>query len=182
MLIISNLYIFCISGFVLLLSGCSVLNPSQVPVSDCGPLKTPCEEICQPETDPIAACSVEGQLLAAAKSIDRSLNVLASAQEAESPPVLQTLPLVSPEGGMGNTADIDWAGPIGPLIEKIARMTDYRVKILGNEPPIPIIVNITARRTVIAEILQNASYQAGRRAHILVFPANRVIELRYLST
>ena len=67
------------------------------------------------------------------------------------------------------------------MIDKIASMTNYRVKVLGNEPPIPILVSISAKKTVIADILQNASLQAGKRAHILVFPESRLIEVRYLS-
>lgn len=170
-----------LSFIALTLTGCSVLRP---PINDptvCPKPKLPCEETCSPEVDPTSACSVEGQLVSAAKSIEKSLHTLAAAQEAESPPILRTAPLVTPEGGMGNTADIDWTGPLAPLIDKIARMTDYRLKILGNEPAIPIMITITAKRAVIAEILQNACFQAGRRAHIVVYPSTRVIELRYLS-
>jgi len=168
------------SLFLSTLTGCTMLKQPIFLPEPCPP-KLPCGEVCEPELDPIAACSVEGQLTTAAKSIERSLFTLASAQEAENPPILLTGPLITPEGGMGNTADIDWTGPIGPLVEKIACMTDYRVKVLGNEPAIPIIVTITAKRGVIAEILQNASFQVARRAHIVVFPCSRVIELRYVS-
>jgi defect-in-organelle-trafficking protein DotD len=59
-------------------------------------------------------------------------------------------------------------------------MTDYRLKVLGTEPAIPVLVSITARRGVIAEILQNAAFQAQKRAHVMVFPESRVIELRYM--
>lgn len=174
------LLLFCIPLFLSSLTGCTMLKQPIFSPEPCPP-KLPCGEVCEPEYDPIAACSVEGQLTTAAKSIERSLFVLAAAKESDSPPVLLTAPLITPEGGMGNTADIDWTGPIGPLVEKIAAMTDYRVKVLGNEPAIPIIVTITAKRGVIAEILQNASFQVARRAHIVVFPCSRVIELRYIA-
>lgn len=173
--------IFCLPLLFSLLTGCTALRTSPPQYDGDFPKNIPSGEIGETETDPIAAGSVEGQLIAAAKSIDKSLNTLASAQEVESPPILQTTQLITPEGGMGNTVNIDWAGPIAPLIDKIARITDYRVKILGNEPAIPIIITITAKRAVIAEVLQNASFQAGRRAHIIVSPNTRVIELRYLS-
>jgi defect-in-organelle-trafficking protein DotD len=127
------------------------------------------------------AMTVDKELLELAKSVEGSLHTLASAQKAESQPILNTAPLMTPEGGMGGTADMDWTGPIGPLIEKIAKMSDYRVKVLGTEPGIPIIVTINVKHGIIAEILQNASLQAGKRAEILVFPENRVIEVRYLS-
>ncbi len=123
--------------------------------------------------------SVESQLLATAQSIEESLNTLAAAEKAENAPILNTAPLVAPEGGMGGLVDVDWTGPITPLIEKIANMTDYRVKSLGNEPSIPILVSVSAKRAVIADVLQNVSLQAGKRAQILVFPTSRLIEVRY---
>jgi len=176
------LLMICLPLFLLPMTGCASLfktKPEQIepPALE----KTASNEAMEVETDPSTAGSIEGQLAAAAKSIEKSLNTLASAQEAESPPILQTEHLITPEGGMGNTANIDWSGPIAPLIEQLAHMTDYRLKILGTPPAIPIIINITAKRIVIAEILQNASFQAGRRVHIVVSPGTRVIELRYLS-
>jgi defect-in-organelle-trafficking protein DotD len=123
----------------------------------------------------------EAALLETAQSIEKSLAVLASAQEAKSPPVINTEPLITPEGGMGGTADIDWVGPLGPLVSRLGEMSNYRVKFLGTPPAIPIVVSITAKQTVIADLLQNASLQAGQRAKILVLPENRVIEVRYLN-
>src|SRR5688500_1755964 len=67
--------------------------------------------------------NVETQLLAAAQSIEQSLSTLAAAEKTENVPILNTEALVTPEGGMGGLADIDWTGPLGPLVEKIANMT-----------------------------------------------------------
>lgn len=176
-------FYICFRGIALTLailsfSACSVLQKQ----CEFDEQKIICKESCNPEP-PIPQCSnadIQNDLVLAANSIERSLRTLAAAQEAESPPVINIAPLITPEGGMGGKVDIDWTGPVAPLIEKIAKMTDYRVKILGNEPAIPIIITITARDTLIAEVLQNASFQAGKRAHILVFPCNHVIEVRYL--
>lgn len=125
------------------------------------------------------SASVEQELLQAARSIEASLALLASTQEQSNVPLLNTTPLLTPEGGMSGTVDIDWTGPIGPLVKKIADMTDYKVKILGNEPGIPIIISISQDNAILADILKNAGMQAGKRANLVVFPANRVIELRY---
>lgn len=125
--------------------------------------------------------NVESQLLATAQSIEESLSTLAAAEKAENAPILNTEALVTAEGGMGGTADVDWTGPLLPLVEKIAAMTDYRVKVMGNDPGIPILVSISAKRAVIADILQNASLQAGKKAQILVFPSSQLIEVRYIS-
>jgi defect in organelle trafficking protein DotD len=118
-------------------------------------------------------------LIASAKSIEKSLAILAAAQEVNNVPVLNTAPLITAEGGMGSTADIDWTGPIEPLLEKIALMTNYNLKVMGNKPSIPIIISITQNHAIIADILKNASLQAGKRVNIVVFPANKIIELRY---
>ncbi len=157
------------------ISGCTVLKKQEE-----GPITSNTKPSNKQRSN-FAAANVETQLLAAAQSIEQSLSTLAAAENAESAPILNTAPLVTPEGGMSGLADVDWTGPIGPLVDKIANMTDYRVKVLGNEPAIPILVSISSKRTVIADILQNASLQAGRRAQILVFPSSRLIEVRYAS-
>lgn len=126
-------------------------------------------------------CEVERELIAAARSVESSLALLARTQEESNVPLLNTTPLVTPEGGMSGTADIDWTGPIEPLIRKLADMTDYKLKILGNAPTIPIIISISQNQAIIADILKNAGMQAGKRANIVVFPANRVIEVRYAA-
>ena len=162
------------------LPGCTILK-RESEILACDP-----EDPCPPPSpcakeDPSCIPCVEDQLVLSAKSIEKSLITLAAAEVAESPPILNTAPLVTPEGGMGGLVDIDWTGPVAPLVNKIACLTNYRVKILGNEPAIPIIVTITSKREVVANVLQNASLQAGKRAHILVFPCSRTIEVRYLS-
>ncbi len=122
---------------------------------------------------------IGAQLVASARLIEKSLATLAATQEITNIPVLNTAPLLTPEGGMAGTADIDWTGPLEPLLEKIASMTDYNLKIMGSPTPIPIIVSITQSKAIIADILKNASLQAGKRVNIVVFPANKIIELRY---
>jgi defect-in-organelle-trafficking protein DotD len=122
---------------------------------------------------------IGNQLSISARSIEKSLATLAATEEINNIPVLNTAPLITPEGGMGGTADIDWTGPIEPLLEKITQMTDYKLKIMGNPSSIPIIISITQSKAIIADILKNASLQAGKRANIVVFPASKILELRY---
>jgi defect-in-organelle-trafficking protein DotD len=124
---------------------------------------------------------VQAELVAAAKSVESSLALLARSQEQNIVPLLNTAPLMTPEGGMSGTIDIDWTGPIEPLIRKIADMSDYKLKVLGNAPAIPVIVSIAQEKAIIADVLKNAGMQAGKRANIVVFPANRVIELRFAN-
>ena len=83
---------------------------------------------------------------------------------------------------MAQLASLDWSGPIEPLVRKIAASSDYKVRILGNQPSIPVIVQIHQTNVPLADILRNASFQTQNRADITVYPANKVIELRYYNT
>jgi defect in organelle trafficking protein DotD len=125
--------------------------------------------------------NVDYQLMQSALSIEDSLRTLAAAQESEVQHAINTDILVAPQGGMGGRASLDWSGPIEPLLERIANMSSYRVKVLGPIPPIPVIVTIAAKDRVVADILKDAGLQAGKRANIVVYPKHKVIELRYLN-
>lgn len=125
--------------------------------------------------------AMEKALLETARSIEKSLGTLAAAQDYKSPPLVNTTPLVTAEAGLGHTADVDWTGPVAQLLERIADVSHYRFKVLGKEPVIPVLVSINAQRAALADIIQNAGLQVGRRAQIMVFAKERVIELRYLN-
>lgn len=118
------------------------------------------------------------KLAEAANSVSHSLNELARIQAVATPAVReaaevpQTLELT-------NRASVDWSGPIGPLVERIAHVSNYKVRVLGTEPAIPVLVSINAHDARLADILRDASFQAGHKAEIRVFAKVKTIELRY---
>lgn len=124
---------------------------------------------------------VEYQLMKSAMSVENSLKSLAATKDIYAKNAINTDILVTPQGGMGGLASLDWSGPIEPLLEKIAEMTRYRVKVLGPIPAIPLIVTISSRERVVADILKDAGLQAGKRANLIVYPTSRIIELRYAA-
>lgn len=120
------------------------------------------------------------QLALAARSVTSSLTTLEGINKAENPDYEKRLP--DPRTfGMGQLASIDWTGPIGPLVEKLADASGYRFRVLGTSPAIPIIVAIHAENLPLSVILRNADYQAGQKAYITVYPQQGAIELRYAS-
>ena len=125
---------------------------------------------------------VEKQLKRTAMSVEDSLRTLALTQQVYAKEPINTDILVTPQGGMGGITNIDWTGPIEPLLEKIGNLTHYRVKVLGPLPAVPIIVTLNACDRVIADVLKDAGIQAGKRANLVVYPTSRVIELRYIPT
>lgn len=140
----------------LLLAGCNSIQQQTIDVSD-----------------------AEDALVAAAESIERSMRTLAEAEATQPDPLLDISPLITPEAGLGDTISLDWSGPLEPLLHKLADVSDYRLRILGNAPPIPVMVTISRDRQYVAEVLKDAGLQAGRKASIVVYPATRTIELRY---
>ena len=80
---------------------------------------------------------------------------------------------------MAQIASLQWTGPIEPLLRKIAHSTGYHLQVIGTEPPTPIIVSINKKNKPLATILRDAIFQAQGQANVSVYPANKIIELRY---
>lgn len=149
-------------------------------------LLTGCASGGPPVTSDVAVISsdsgvrnAEIKLADAADSVSQSLQQLAEIERASHP----TARLPSPPDpkliGMGQLAAVEWTGPIGPLVDNIARASHYKLRKLGNSSAIPIIVSISAKDTPLADILRDAGFQCGNKASIVVYPASRTIELRY---
>lgn len=123
--------------------------------------------------------SQENSLAEASYSVSRSVADLSETAQAAHPlPALASPP--SPASyGMGGVTSIDWSGPIEPLLKQIAYASDYRLRVLGTPPAIPVLVTMNVKNSLLGDILRDAGYQCGRRASVFVFPDSRVIELRY---
>lgn len=123
--------------------------------------------------------SADTRLTQTADSVSRSLQELAEIDRAIHPRAILPSPVEPDMIGMGQLGSVDWSGPVGPLVKKIAEATNYKLKVLGTPPAIPILISVTAKDTPLADILRDASFQCGNRANIVTYPASRVIELRY---
>lgn len=114
-----------------------------------------------------------------AQSVSQSLQELAAIERATHPAARVPNPVDPVAIGMNQIISLDWTGPIGPLVKKIAEISQYKVRFLGKTPAIPIIVSVMAKNIPLANILRDVNFQCGRRANIAVYAANRIIELRY---
>jgi len=125
--------------------------------------------------------TAELQLATTADSINKSLQELAQIDRAIHPQAKIPSPLNPDMIGMGQLGSVDWNGPIGPLVKKIAEATNYKLNVLGTRPAIPILVSVSAKDTPLADILRDAGFQCGKKANIVVYPASKIIELRYVK-
>jgi defect in organelle trafficking protein DotD len=121
----------------------------------------------------------QASLAEASYSVSRSIVDLAETAQAAHPlPALAPPP--SPASyGMGGLTTIDWSGPVEPLLRQIAIASNYRLRVLGTEPAIPVIVTLYVKNVMLGDILRDVGYQCGRRAAVVVYPESLVIELRY---
>lgn len=126
--------------------------------------------------------NAQAQLSEAASSVGQSLQQLSAVEMATHPGVKMPSPPNAKAMGMSQEANLNWSGPVEPLVKKVASAANYRVRILGNRPAVPVIVNInTPQATTLADILRNATYQVAGKANISVYPSKRLIELRYVQ-
>lgn len=129
----------------------------------------------------VNADDAEIKLAEAAVSVSKSLDCLAEIEKASHPCLRLPPPMDASRFGLACPASVDWVGPVEPLIKRIADATCYRVRVLGREPAIPVIVSINAKNIPFADILRNISLQIHKKACIVVYPNSRVIELRYIT-
>lgn len=121
----------------------------------------------------------EASLAEASYSVSRSIVDLAATAQAAHPLPDLTPPPSPASYGMAGLTTVDWSGPIEPLIRQIARASEYRVRVLGTRPAIPVLVTVYQKNAMLGDILRDVGYQGGRRAAVVVYPASRLIELRY---
>ena len=117
----------------------------------------------------------------AAAQISSSLNHLAALEQARTPKTKLPKPLNAKKVGMNQLASVDWTGPVEPLLKKLAFATHYKLKVLGNVPTVPILVSLNVTDVTMADVYRNIKFQTERFAHIVLYPKEHVIELRYHS-
>ncbi len=117
-------------------------------------------------------------LAQAADKASTALESLAAIEQSQYPAVqVEPVPDAPPELERGIT--IKWIGPVGPLARRMADEADYRFITLGDEPPVPIVVNIDVQNARVIDVLRNVGLQLGQRADIKVDGRTRVVELQY---
>lgn len=130
-----------------------------------------------PETPQADNASIK--LAEAAHSVSNSMSELARIQREASPPE-KGYRLPEPEKlGIRQTATVDWSGPVQPLLIKVAKAINYRFRVLGTQPAVPVIITLSTKNAPVASILRDIDFQANHKAHVVVYSNTKVIELRY---
>jgi defect-in-organelle-trafficking protein DotD len=121
----------------------------------------------------------QAQVAEAAVAIGQSLQELSAVQMTVHPPTKLKKPFDPHAVGMDKMASIDWTGPVEPVLRKIAAATNYKLRVIGRKPALPVLVSLNVQNKPIADILRNIMYQVVMKADIAVYPSSCTIELRY---
>lgn len=117
----------------------------------------------------------------AAVSVSDSLNQLAAMEKVSAPKSKLSPPLDADRIGLGALASVDWTGPVEPLVLRLANAGNYKFRVVGKKPAIPVLVAVYATNMPLADILRDTNLQAGKKADVEIYPSRRVIELHYRS-
>lgn len=123
--------------------------------------------------------TAEVKLAQAADSSSQALEQLAEIERSNHPQAKLPQPIAPESIGMAQPTTVEWNGPVGPLVAKIAQIAHYKVHVLGTVPAIPPLVSISAKDTPLADILRDVGFQCGSKVNIVVYPSSKIIELRY---
>lgn len=161
--------IFFITAATLTLAGCGSTVKNEVNLHYVATNQAPAELNNQ---------DAQVQLAEAATSVGKSLQQLSAMQMAVTPSA-KAPEIDAQTTGMTQMASLDFYGPVLPVVEQIGKATGYKVRVLGDAPAIPVIVSISVNNQVMADILRNVAYQVHNKANITVYPAQKIIEIRY---
>jgi len=115
----------------------------------------------------------------AATATSNSLTQLAAMEKAEAPKRKSPQSIDGDAMGLGGLTSVNWTGPLEPLVLRLATAANYKFRAVGKNPTLPVLVTINRYNLPLADVLRLANLQAGQKADIVVYPKQRLIELRY---
>ena len=125
------------------------------------------------------AHDADQELVDAAHQVSTTLDELSRIQYAETKE--KDLPEApnAEKLGLADLGTVDWSGPVEPLLKQLAKASNYKIRVLGKRPAIPVLITVNKNNATLAEIMRDIMYQAGKQANIQIYPKSHIIELRY---
>ncbi len=130
-----------------------------------------------PVNDPSDDATIK--LAEAATSVSDSMLEMARVEKIICPPNKDNILTIPNAYNLQARASVDWSGPVEELAFRISKAAHFRLRVLGKEPAVPVLISLNVKDESLAEILRNIDYQAGKKAYIHVYPNSQVVELRY---
>lgn len=117
-------------------------------------------------------------LAEAADKASTALETLAAIEQYNAPSVA-TAPPTNVPSELNRAVTIDWLGPVEQVSHTLANQAGYRFSVLGDVPPVPVVVDIDVENRPIIEVFRNIGLQLGRRADLRLDSSRGVVEIYY---
>lgn len=131
--------------------------------------------------NPQIVASPDKAAMMIADAADRAsvaLETLAAVEQARSPDIA-VAPISDAPAELQRAMTINWVGPVEPIGKTLANRAGYDFIVVGDAPPVPVVVSVDEENRPIIDILRSVGLQLGRRADVKVDAARRVVEIHY---
>jgi defect-in-organelle-trafficking protein DotD len=131
--------------------------------------------------NPQIVASPDKATMMLAEAADRasvSLETLAAVEQSRSPGIA-VAPIGDAPAELRRAMTINWVGPVEPISKTLADRAGYGFVVIGDAPPVPIVVNLDIENTPVIDILRNVGLQLGQRADVKVDASRKVVEIHY---
>ncbi|MCC6597867.1 MAG: DotD/TraH family lipoprotein [Alphaproteobacteria bacterium] len=122
--------------------------------------------------------AVTAMLADAADRASNALETLAAVEATRTPP-----PEIAPIGDapveLRRAVSVNWIGGAEPITKTLADRAGYKFMVVGNAPPVPVIVSLDVENKPVIEILRDIGLQIGMRGDIKVDSSQRLVEIHY---
>jgi defect in organelle trafficking protein DotD len=96
-----------------------------------------------PVNDPSDDATIK--LAEAATSVSDSMLEMARVEKIITPPTKDNTLTIPNAYNLQARASVDWSGPIEEITFRVAKAAHFRLRVLGKEPAVPILVNISIK-------------------------------------
>jgi defect in organelle trafficking protein DotD len=121
---------------------------------------------------------VSAQLADAADKASNALQTLAAIEQRRTP-AADLARIDNAPVELRRAVTVSWIGPVDKITKTLADRSSYTFAVLGDVPPVPVVVNVAVENTPIIDVLRDIGLQLGGRADVRVDSVHRVIELHY---
>lgn len=123
--------------------------------------------------DPVSA-----RLADAAERASNALETLAAVEYARSPAVAVS-PVADAPAELRRAVSFKWVGPVETLTKSLADRASYDFALLGNPPPVPLVISLNVENKPIIDVLRDIGLQLGQRADVKVDAQLRRVEIQF---
>jgi defect-in-organelle-trafficking protein DotD len=140
-----------------------------------------CSSVMDTKYNPQIVASPDKATMMLAEAADRasvSLETLAAVEQSRTPGIA-VAPIGDAPPELRRAMTVNWVGPVEPIGKTLADRAGYGFIVVGDAPPVPIVVSLDVENSPVIDILRNIGLQLGERADIKVDAGRRVVEVHY---